>query len=167
MKWYGWIIIIVVFCAGSFTGGYFYGKSRRPQEAAIIDETPTHTEHDTPPVTADPCAWYKSCYKSPMTITGEFDAKKKDWFNVEAFDAGKRARKAFKIGVPVPPVKHNSIFTGYALMYDIDSRAFRHNVDANYLYSFGRVFIGGGAAFQFDRDRLYQAGPRISAGFTF
>lgn len=166
MKWYGWLIIIVVLCAGAFTGGYFYGKSGCPQEAAVIDETPTHTEHDTPPA-ADPCAWYKSCYKSPMTITGEFDAKKKDWFNVEAFDAGKRARKAFKIGVPVPPVKHNSIFTGYALMYDIDSRAFRHNVDANYLYSFGRVFIGGGAAFQFDRDRLYQAGPRISAGFTF
>jgi len=118
MKWYGWIIIIVVFCAGSFTGGYFYGKSRCPQEAAIIDETPTHTEHDTPPVTADPCAWYGACQKSDIQITGKFRRDKKNIFDVEARDACKHADKSFTLAFPVRERKWSIqimpfIFGGY------------------------------------------------------
>ncbi|MFA5423587.1 MAG: hypothetical protein WC374_06975 [Phycisphaerae bacterium] len=100
MKWYGWIIIIVVLCAGAFTGGYFYGKSGCPQEAAVIDETPTHTEHDTPPA-ADPCAWYGACQKSDIQITGKFRHDKKNIFDVEARDACKHADKSFTLAFPV------------------------------------------------------------------
>ena len=66
-----------------------------------------------------------------------------------------------------PRVKHHNIIAGYAPMYDIDTKLFRHTIDAGYFYSFGRVFIGGGLAFQFDKIRLYQVGPRVMAGVTF
>ena len=87
-------------------------------------------------------------------------------FAVIAQDACKRSFKNFELA-SIPKIKHHNFIVGYAPLYDIDSRAFRHTLDASYFYSFGCVFLGGGLAVQFDKMRVYQAGPRIVAGGSF
>jgi len=108
MRWYIWLIIIIVIGTGSLTGGYFLGKKSCPQIGEVIDETPTENTHNQPPKDTTPniitraglCAWYEECYKSDLTITGKFNEKKKNWFDVTASDPCKSAKKSFRLSMP-------------------------------------------------------------------
>ena len=95
-----------------------------------------------------------------------FGAVRQRDFHVTAQDECKRNSRVFTLGI-VAPVRHHNIMAAYTPLYDIDSRAFRHTLDASYFYSFGRVSLGGGLAVQFDNERLYQAGPRVTCGVTW
>jgi uncharacterized protein (UPF0333 family) len=151
------IIIAVIVLAGSNVATWYF--SRCPKIVEVV------AHEAEAPVYYKPVEVVQSSGAGVITIEGAMI--KGNVFAVVARNNLMSVTRKFDIIIPKQVVRHYGLSLGYGVMYDIDSRAFRHNVDANYLYSFGRVFIGGGAAFQFDRDRLYQAGPRISAGFTF
>ena len=118
MKSWHWLVIVLVLLVGSYTGGFFHGKSTCPKNPEVIDETDTETEHVQPPKMAKKttsssksdvpnimnrdgmCAWFEKCYRSDYEITGKFNPKKSGWFDVNVYDACKKGHKSFKIGVP-------------------------------------------------------------------
>lgn len=87
-------------------------------------------------------------------------------FNVLAWDDCKYVTQSWALKLSFPQKRH-TIAIGYGLPYNIDMKKFNHLVDGAYYYNLGPVGLGGGAVFIFDRDRLYDVGPRISIKATF
>jgi len=100
MRWWAWLIIIIILCSGSLTGGYFLGRGSCPDVPQVTDETPTENESVDPPAGPDVLTWYIIAYRKPIDITGQFRPDKSGWFDVRATDTYKTAYKSFKIVTP-------------------------------------------------------------------
>jgi hypothetical protein len=149
-------VLIPILFVGAFVGGYFSHSVDCPPATVIIKNksnlTPTHWSQpmDTCPQCGD-------------RIDIEGAILKDNKLGIVAKDLCKSNGRTFDLAVQ-SPVRHHNLIAGYVPTYDIDTRAFRHTLDAGYMYSFGHVMLGAGLAVQFDGIRVYQAGPRITAG---
>jgi hypothetical protein len=151
-------IAIPLVMGGVLTGGYFLFKCPPPPPGNDIGSGD--------PVPAGPTTWTKKacpdCGDKIQIQSGMLDG---NVLGILVFDECKS--NPYKIPLTfTPPVRRHALSLGYALMYDIDSRMFRHNLDGMYHWQFKpirklQVSIGLGPVVQFADSRVYQVGARV------
>lgn len=147
------VIICLVLMSLSAGGGYalrFY-----TYECPKISEA--RPQDPEPPVYYKPLPVAVQC--GIITIEGSIIAG--NTFAAIAKNDCMSVIRKFDLVLPRTPARHNAISAGYAVMYDIDSRIFRHNIDVMYHYTWARASLGAGPCVQFSDQRVYQVGARI------
>lgn len=151
-------ITIPLVMGGVLTGGYFLFRCPPPAPGGDIGSGD--------PVPAGPTKWTKqACPECGTEIKLQSGMLAGNVLGVLAFDECKS--NSFKIPLTfTPPFRRHALSIGYALMYDIDSRMFRHNLDGMYHWQFKPIgkfqpSIGLGPVVQFADSRVYQVGARV------
>lgn len=152
-KW--WLIIaaacLVVGFGLGMLAGYYAFKCDPAGDIIVVEPG-----KPSPPKYYKPVDVAKQCGET-IELLGRIE---KNAFQVLAWDDCKAVTQSWALGIQRVP-RHHVISVNYSLPYNIDSKMFRHSLDGNYYYSFGPVALGGGALAIFDRDRLYDIGPRV------
>ncbi len=119
---------------------------------------------DNPPVEAPPPIKNKKC-GNKINLDGEILVG--NIFRARGWDECKKNYRDFTLGIEQKSKTMHGPQISYGLLYNIPDREFRHNVDLLYFYNWEHVYLGGGAAALFSKDKLYDVGPKISAGLRF
>jgi len=158
-KTWGIILFIsaVVFFAGGMTTVYFAFRSTTEGQVII------KTKYVQGPTVYIRDGSSREC--GDLEIDGNMIPGNK--LHTTCGDKCKNTFRDFDMGIIAKQKNFHVIQLGYAPLYNIEAREFRHYIDAMYFYSWQHFALGGGVAAVFSRDKLYDIGPKIAAQVRF
>lgn len=141
MKWYVWLIIVVVVAVGLFLTGWFTrGCGGEPEKVIYKWKTKTVTEYIKVPGSCDE---YKACYKAPIEIYG---AQVGEDYDITATDGCKAATRKLWVDIKCPVKRHViTISPILGVSWDNKIMTVQYGARLNYYYKLTNLFgIGGG-----------------------
>jgi hypothetical protein len=152
------IIIAVIVLAGSNVATWYF--SRCPKIVEVV----AHEAED--PVYYKPVEVVQSSGAGVITIEGAMI--KGNVFAVVARNNLMSVTRKFDIIIPKQVVRHYGLSLGYGVMYDIETRKLRHNIDAMFHWNFdNRISLGAGPVVQIAEKTVYQVGARIEGRYSW
>ncbi len=149
----GIICLAVGLLVGAVGSGIAIYTLTRP-EADVVAHEPDA------PVYFKPVEVVQSSGAGIITIEGAMI--KGNIFAVVARNNLMSVTRKFDIIIPKQVVRHYGLSLGYGVMFDIETRQLRHNVDAMFHWNFdNRISLGAGPVVQIAEKTAYQVGARI------